>query len=329
MSTNQHANGSGGKSAGSEAGPVIRVADVAFPRFQAPDLDRMEAFLQAFGLHRAARTPDALYMRGAGGDHHVHVTHAGEPEFLGLAFHAESRADLDRLAAATGARVEKSTEPGGGEVVHLRDPDGRIVDVVFGIAAAEPLDLRTHPPLNDGTAKPRVVTLQRVASGPAQVMRFGHAALKTTRLAELGDWYRRTLGMLVSDHVFLEGPDQPIGSFLRCDRGDLATDHHTLLLLEAPEAKLGHCAWEVADFDDLMVGRDHLLMNDNGGRPYWGIGRHVLGGQIFDYWKDPFGFTVEHWTDSDLLKADTPAGAHHILNALNQWGPMPPPDLDF
>ena len=70
------------------------------------------------------------------------------------------------------------------------------------------------------------------------------------------------------------------------------------------------------DFDDLMVGRDHLLMNDNGWRPYWGIGRHVLGGQIFDYWKDPFGFTVEHWTDSDLLKADTPAGAHHILSEL-------------
>jgi catechol 2,3-dioxygenase-like lactoylglutathione lyase family enzyme len=322
MSTNQHVNGNG-------SGPVIRVVDAAFPRFQAPDLDRMEAFLQAFGLHRAARTADALYMRGTGDSHHVHVTHAGEPAFLGLAFQAGSRADLERLAAATGARVEKTDEPGGGEVVHLKDPDGRVVDVVFGVAPAEPLDLRTHPPLNDGRAKPRVVTLQRVAAGPAQVKRFGHAALKTTQLPALSEWYRSTLGMLVSDDIFMEGPEQPIGRFLRCDRGNEATDHHTLLLLEAPEAKLGHCAWEVADFDDLMVGRDHLLMNDNGGRPYWGIGRHVLGGQIFDYWKDPFGFTVEHWTDSDLLRADTPAGAHHILNALSQWGPMPPPDLDF
>lgn len=78
-----------------------------------------------------------------------------------------------------------------------------------------------------------------------------------------------------------------------------------------------------------MLGRDHLLAAGTGGTPYWEIGRHVLGGQIFDYWKDPFGFTVEHWTDSDLLRADAAPGSHDILSALNQWGPMPPPDLDF
>jgi hypothetical protein len=50
---------------------------------------------------------------------------------------------------------------------------------------------------------------------------------------------------------------------------------------------------------------------------------------VFDYWKDPLGFTVEHWTDSDLLTADTPKGSHFILEALSQWGPPPPADLDF
>jgi hypothetical protein len=115
---------------------------------------------------------------------------------------------------------------------------------------------------------------------------------------------------------------------MRCDRGSQPVDHHTLLVLETGETKLGHAAWEVADFDDLMVGHDHLK-NDGGDRHYWGIGRHVLGGQIFDYWKDPLGFTVEHWTDSDLLAADVAPAAHHILNATSQWGPPPPPDLDF
>jgi catechol 2,3-dioxygenase-like lactoylglutathione lyase family enzyme len=308
---------------------VIRVADVAFPRFQAPDLGRMEAFLEAFGMQRAARTETALYMRGTDPVHHVHVTHTGEAAFLGLAFRAASAADLATLAAATGAKVETTGEPGGGQVVHLRDPDGRVVDVVHGIDEAPAAELRTHPPLNTGSERTRVVTLQRVAAGPAQVKRFGHAAIKTTRLAEVCAWYQRTLGLLVSDDIFLEGPEQPIGRFVRCDRGMDPADHHSLLILDAPEAKLGHCAWEVSDFDDLMVGHDHLLRNASGGRPYWGIGRHVLGGQVFDYWKDPFGFTVEHWTDSDLLRADTPAGSHHILGALSQWGPMPPPDLDF
>ena len=308
--------------------PIIKVADIAFPRFQAPDLDRMEAFLRIFGMHRSARTETALYMRGTDTDHHVHVTHLGEPNFLGLAFAATSRDDLDKLAAATGACVEASDEPGGGRVVHLRDPDGRIVDLIHGVEPVGALDLRAHPDLNTGRSRSRFGTLQRIQLGPAQVKRFGHAALKTTNLAALSDWYRSHLGFLVSDDIYIEGPDKPLGRFMRCDRGTQPTDHHTLLLLETGELKLGHAAWEVADFDDLMVGHDHLK-NAGEYRHYWGIGRHTLGGQIFDYWKDPLGFTVEHWTDSDLLTADVRPGAHHVLDPLNQWGPQPPPDLDF
>jgi catechol 2,3-dioxygenase-like lactoylglutathione lyase family enzyme len=308
--------------------PIICVHDLAFPRFRAPDLDRMERFLIDFGLHRSARTETALYMRGTDSDHHVHVTHLGEPAFLGLAFAAASRGDLDALAAATGTRVAALDEPGGGSVVRLADPDGRRIDVVHGIAPVEPLRVRGHAPLNTGAARVRVGALQRVAAGPSQVKRCGHAAIKTADLPRLWQWYQRHLGMLVSDDMFLEGPDKPLGRFARCDKGAAPADHHTLLLIDMGEAKLGHVAWEVADFDDLMAGHDHLARSGEY-RSYWGIGRHVLGGQVFDYWKDPFGFTVEHWTDSDLLTADVPAASHHILAALSQWGPPPPPDLDF
>ncbi len=307
--------------------PIIRVSDVAFPRFQAPDLDVMQTFLLDFGMHVAARTERALYMRGTDPLHHVHVTHLGEPAFLGLAFLAASRADLVTLAAAVGGTVEPLDEPGGGEVVRLRDPDGRQVDVVHGIAAVDHLAVRPHPPLNTGNERLRVGTLQRVAPGPSQVKRCGHAAIKTADLGTLWPWYHRHLGMLVSDDFYIEEPGRPLGRFARCDRGALPADHHTLLFLEMGEAKLGHVAWEVADFDDLMVGHDHLV--NAGIRHYWGVGRHVLGGQIFDYWKDPIGFTVEHWTDSDLLDASVPAGTHHLMAAGNQWGPPPPADLDF
>lgn len=306
--------------------PIIRVDDVAFPRFQAPDLDEMEVFLHAFGLHTSAKTADALYARGTDADHHVHVTHRGEAAFLGLAFDAE-REDLDRLAEATGTSVESLDEPGGGSVVHLSDPDGRRVDVVAGIEALAPLDVRGHAPLNVGAARPRVGELQRVPLGPSQVKRFGHAALKTPSLAALSEWYRSTLGLLVSDQLYLGAPEAPVGQFLRCDRGDRPADHHTLLIVETGEARLGHCAWEVADVDDLMAGHDHLLSDER--RHYWGVGRHLLGGQVFDYWKDPIGFTVEHWTDSDLLTAATPAGHYDLLDPVNQWGPPPPADLDF
>jgi hypothetical protein len=66
-----------------------------------------------------------------------------------------------------------------------------------------------------------------------------------------------------------------------------------------------------------------------GARHYWGVGRHILGGQIFDYWKDPFNFTVEHWTDTDLLTASVAPESHSVFEGINQWGPNPPDDLDF
>lgn len=308
--------------------PILKVDDIAFPRFSAPDLDVMEAFLGEFGMVRSARTATALYMRGTDPAHHVHVTHLGEPGFLGLAFRAASREDLVALAAATGVAVEALDEPGGGEVVHLRDPDGRIVDVVFGIAPLEALPVGPHPVLNNGSHRARIGELQRVRRGPSQVKRCGHAAIKTADLSTLWPWYRRHLGLLVSDDMWLEEPGKPLGRFARCDRGVLPADHHTLLFLEMGEAKLGHVAWEVSDFDDLMAG--HEVLAATGARHYWGIGRHILGSQIFDYWKDPLGFTVEHWTDSDLLDASVPAGNHHLLEAGgSQWGPPPPPDLDF
>jgi 3-oxoacyl-[acyl-carrier protein] reductase len=301
--------------------PIIRALDVAFPRFRAPDLDEMEAFLTTFGMHRAARTADALYMRGSDAAHHVHVTHRGEPAFLGLAFHA-TRPDLEVLASATGTPVEPLAEPGGGWVVRLHDPDGRSVDVVAGIEPLAPVPVSGHAPLNSGEHRPRVDELQRVPAGPSQVKRFGHAAIKTSSLADVAGWYQRTLGLLVSDDVYLATPEEPVGRFLRCDRHDQPADHHSLLVIETGEARLGHCAWEVADVDDLMAGHDHLLAHDR--QHYWGVGRHVLGGQVFDYWKDPLGFTVEHWTDADLLTAVHPARRPQPARADQPVGAQPP-----
>ncbi|MFP6760853.1 MAG: hypothetical protein VB856_04025, partial [Rhodospirillales bacterium] len=53
---------------------MIKVTDVAYARFRAPDLDKMEGFLKDFGLERSARTNNALYMRACGTSHHVHIT---------------------------------------------------------------------------------------------------------------------------------------------------------------------------------------------------------------------------------------------------------------
>ena len=76
---------------------------------------------------------------------------------------------------------------------------------------------------------------------------------------------------------------------------------------------------EVEDFDALMAGHDHLAKGEYD--HHAGVGRHVLGSQIFDYWRDPWGHVVEHFTDGDLLNASHPAERHDPAAALGtQWG---------
>ena len=78
--------------------PVIKAADLAYGRLRSPDLDKQEEFLTAFGMVRAERTPTALYMRGTDPAHHLHVTELGDPKYVGIAFHAASPDDLEKLS---------------------------------------------------------------------------------------------------------------------------------------------------------------------------------------------------------------------------------------
>src|SRR5665213_1173622 len=109
---------------------IIKVEDIAFVRFRAPDLVRMQSFLEDFGMIRVETSDGRLHMRGYGPEPFVHVTEPGAPGFAGLGLRAAGVEQLERLAAAEGAGVEDFRAPGGGRVVRLSDPDGFLVEVV-------------------------------------------------------------------------------------------------------------------------------------------------------------------------------------------------------
>jgi Glyoxalase/Bleomycin resistance protein/Dioxygenase superfamily len=139
-------------------------------------------------------------------------------------------------------------------------------------------------------------------------------------------WYKSRFGLITSDEINVSSSGQALGAFLRCDRGPLPSDHHTGFLLGSGKAKFNHAAFEVADFDDLMVGHDLLKEKDR--RHEWGVGRHILGSQIFDYWRDPWGHIVEHWTDGDLLDAGWGSRTATVQELIGvQWGPAASPTL--
>ena len=114
-----------------------------------------------------------------------------------------------------------------------------------------------------------------------------------------------------------------MAAFMRCDRGETYTDHHTLVCFEVGEPSLDHVAFEVEDFDAVMLGHDHLKGAEYDHKN--GVGRHILGSQIYDYWNDPWGNVHEHFTDGDLLNDSHGTDRSGPEVALGtQWGVMTP-----
>ena len=115
--------------------------------------------------------------------------------------------------------------------------------------------------------------------------------------------------------------------FARLDRGAEYVDHHVVGFQFAMDegARVQHVAFEVANVDDLMSGHDHLKNKKR--KHIWGIGRHRLGGQIFDYWKSPMGVIHEHWTDTDLFNDQHTPEEHSIAKLRDYWGPEPGPSF--
>ncbi|MDN7681581.1 VOC family protein [Burkholderia cenocepacia] len=303
--------------------------DIAFVRYQVTDLDRMENFLLDFGLHRAARSESALYMRAAGTAHHVHVSELGaDNATTGFGLHAREAADLERLAAHLGVAVEDNPEPGGGRRVRFRDPDGFLVDVVHGAARHAALPQREPVAVNFGGPRQRLGKTVRLKPRPSAVLRLGHVALQVRDFPAMLAFYRDVLGFRISDTYWAGTEHNTIAAFLHCGLGEQWTDHHTIALISAQDgrARFDHTAFEVLDLDDVVLGGEHLKAC--GYRHSWGVGRHVQGSQIFDYWRDPFGNKIEHWTDGDLVNDSTPAGHGPLsLDELSQWAPPLAPEF--
>jgi catechol 2,3-dioxygenase-like lactoylglutathione lyase family enzyme len=307
------------------AEPIIRVTDIAWGRIRSPDLDVQEEFLTNFGMVRSERTENALYMRGTDSEHHLHITEKGDPGFISLAFWAASEDDLHKLAKATGTSVDSIDEPGGGKRVLLTEPNGYGIEIVHGVAKPGPLPVERQPYNFGNIDKFARNELWRHPKGPAHVKRIGHGVIGTPKLKESTAWVRHHIGLIATDEVYVEGDkDKVIASFNRIDAGDKLVDHHVFLYVQNEKAGLNHVSFEVPDFDDVAIGQEYL--RDTGKYKHvWGLGRHLLGSQIYDYWQDPWGRVHEHWADSDVVNANYGTRFVSAEEGLtSQWGEPAP-----
>ncbi len=317
-----------GESRGRAKDPVIKVRDLAWLLFEKPDLDRAEIFARDFGFTIAGRTSDELRLRGSfAGSDAVVIRKGPKSRFVGPVFQAQEASDLDRLARHFGTEVDKLVGRPG-RIVNLIDPAGVPVGVVHGADMHSALPEQVPLVLNTGAKLNRANATQRPAREPARVQRLGHVVLETPKFGAALDWYVETLGMIVSDFLFL--PDQrdlgPTMAFMRCDQGDIPADHHTLAMHLSPGKGYVHSAYQVTDLDAIGAGGAYLA--ERGYQRAWGIGRHVQGSQLFDYWRDPDKLMVEHFADGDMFDSSIECGwAPMSASGLAQWGP--PVTRDF
>lgn len=311
----------------------VNLLKTSFIVYYHQNLSKARTFLLDFGLRVVQETDDEIFFAGYGIETFCYVVRASkraESYFGGAAYTVESREQLERAAKVPGAsEIRTLVAPGGGEIVTLVDPAGHNVHLVHG-QREKPEEIG-HLGLQKLTVnyedeKPRRGTFQRFKPGPAPVHRFGHYGVTYPDglFETMLEWYTKTLTLAVSDIIYVG--EKPVTAFLHVDRGEEFTDHHSFFFKRAKSDKhlsVAHAAFEVHDYDVQQLGHDFL--KSRGYNLCWGIGRHVLGSQIFDYWFDPHEFIVEHYADGDVVNSKTPVShAQAGPDALSVWGPEVP-----
>ena len=270
-----------------------------------PDVAAAEKFYtETWNLSVAARAGDAVYLRGTGPDHHLLSLHPSDkPEVRMVTLRAASADVLNHVAESVllqGGEVlaprHQVTEPGGGEAVIIRDPQGRIIRIVSG--DARHADTQGH--------KDRPI-------------RLAHAVMNSHDVARGLKFYEDALGMRLSDRTrimaFIRIPVQPRG------------DHHSIALADADNDCLNHIAFVMPDLESVMRGGGR--MKDAGYGIEWGPGRHGPGNNSFNYFIGPAGFVIEYTAEVEQVDDSYPVRGPEDwkwpAGRVDHWGISAPP----
>lgn len=268
------------------------------------DLAKAEAFYtEVWKLAVAHRGPDALYLRGTGSDDHLLALHASDapvPQIRHVTLRARSAEALRAVQEATGkagGRIVRpvgpaTDDPAGGTGLLLRDPHGRLFQVVHGDARRE-----AEPPRRD------------------HPVRLTHVVLNSHAVDETQRFLTEALGFRLADRTVAI-------AFMNCN-----SDHHTLAVGVSDNDALNHIAFLMPDADSVMRGGGR--MKDAGFPIQWGPGRHGPGDNLFNYFIDPFGLVIEYTAEVQQIDESYvtrgPDDWKWPPGRIDQWGISPPP----
>ncbi|KAK5044483.1 hypothetical protein LTR84_010764 [Exophiala bonariae] len=311
--------------------PKIKLDRLLYTHYQHPNLPAAHKFLIDFGLCVAQQTPSRIAYHGFGENPCIFIAEQspdGYKHFAGSGWLVTSREELDSAVKAHGAtQVQTSDLPGEGCFVQMVDPNGIPLRLYHGVELrspeSQPVKAQMPKPvvLNTWNDKPRKGDFQRFDTGPTKVHKLGHYGMvvDSSLFETTVDWYLGSFSLARTDSLYDEGSGKDVMTFMHLDKGEEFSDHHSPPNHVA-RSFAHHSSFEADNFDSQLVGHYHL--QQQGWTNCWGVGRHLLGSQIFDYWFDASGNILEHYSDGDLVNNKTPYGREVAApDTMAVWGP--------
>ncbi|MDL4818515.1 VOC family protein [Actinomadura opuntiae] len=276
-----------------------------------PNVEETAAYYDDFGL---VSHGDGSFSTVDGG-RQLRIAASPVRRLLGIGIGVDDPDDLDRIATRLG-RLGLTAEREG-DTLETREPiAGFRASLTVSPRLEQP---RCEPVLYNGPG--RVERDGRAPGvgreGPVRPRKLGHVVIGSTDQEATQRFFVEGIGFKVSDTV------PSLAAFMRC-----STDHHNVLVQQAPVNFLHHTSWQVEDVDEIGRGATAMLEKDPE-RHVWGLGRHHVGSNFFWYLKDPAGNFSEYYSDLDCIVDDalwTP-GVWEGAKGLYNWGPPPPPSF--
>ncbi|MER6345090.1 VOC family protein [Streptomyces sp. NPDC001595] len=286
-----------------------------------PDVPQTAQYYADFGLTPTA-APDSQGSAAhhgfatADGGEQLRIVHAPRRQLLELGVGVDDPDDLDRVASAL-ARLDVAVHKTSSGVSAV-DPGTGVsvrVEIAPRYAQAPAPEVAYNGPGTTPRLQERAPGILR--QGPVRPRKLGHVVLGSTDQEASQRFFLEGIGFKVSDTV------PGLAAFMRC-----STDHHNVLVQQAPVSFLHHTSWQVDDVDEIGRGAMSMLEADPD-RHTWGLGRHFIGSNFFWYLKDPAGNFSEYYSDIDCIVDDAlwKPGVWEGANALYAWGPPPPPSF--
>ena len=277
-----------------------------------PNVEETAAYYTDFGL-----TPvgGGAFSTEDGGEQ-FRLVRAPRRRLVEIGMGVDDRDDLARVAASL-KRLDLPVELAGDTLI-TNEP-------IAGFRAVLTVRPRLDQPRAEATPYNGPGRVERAGTrapgilreGQVKPRKLGHVVIGSTDGPATQKFFTEGLGFKVSDAI------RSRGAFMRC-----STDHHNVLVQQAPVNFLHHTAWQVDDIDEIGRGATAML-DEHPERHVWGLGRHHAGSNFFWYLKDPAGNFSEYYSDLDCIVDDAlwEPGDLEGARGLYNWGPPPPPSF--